>query len=262
MPEPLDLLADLIARARAAGADAADAVLVSGTSLSVQRRLGKTEHVERSEGRDLGLRVFLGQRAAIVSVQHDGSRQLQGAGRARRGDGAGGARGPLRRPRRHRRAAGAGRARSGGPDRADHRSSWWRAPPRPRRRRWRCRASPIRKAPRPASAGPRRSWSPRPGLPAASARTSHSVSATALAGAGTAMQRDYDYHSTVHLADLDDPAAIGRSAGGAGDRPAQPDAAGHRQAAGASTIRASPAACSAISPGRSTAPRWRAAPRS
>ena len=63
----LDLLADLIARARAAGADAADAVLISGTSLSVQRRLGKTEHVERSEGRDLGLRVFLGQQAAIVS---------------------------------------------------------------------------------------------------------------------------------------------------------------------------------------------------
>ena len=53
--------------ARAAGADAADAVLISGTSLGVQRRLGKTEHVERSEGRDLGLRVFLGKRAAIVS---------------------------------------------------------------------------------------------------------------------------------------------------------------------------------------------------
>src|ERR1700693_4506954 len=67
MTEPLDLLADLIARARAAGADAADAVLFAGTSLSVQRRLGKTEHVERSEGRDLGLRVFLGQRAAMVS---------------------------------------------------------------------------------------------------------------------------------------------------------------------------------------------------
>ena len=65
--DPLDLLADLIARARAAGADAADAVLISGTSLSVARRLGNTEHVERSEGRDLGLRVFLGQQAAIVS---------------------------------------------------------------------------------------------------------------------------------------------------------------------------------------------------
>src|SRR6478752_7542171 len=67
MAEALDLLADLIARARAAGADAADAVLISGTSLSVARRLGKTEHVERSEGRDLGLRVFLGQQVAIVS---------------------------------------------------------------------------------------------------------------------------------------------------------------------------------------------------
>ena len=45
------------------------------------------------------------------------------------------------------------------------------------------------------------------------ARTSHSVSASALAGTGTGMQRDHDYHATVHLADLDDPAAIGRSAG-------------------------------------------------
>src|SRR5215471_18473636 len=67
MQEPLDLLADLIGRARTAGADAADAVLISGTAIGVQRRLGKTEHVERSEGRDLGLRVFLGRRAAIVS---------------------------------------------------------------------------------------------------------------------------------------------------------------------------------------------------
>src|ERR1700679_1388964 len=64
----LDRLSDLIARARTAGADAADAVLVAGTSLSVARRLGKTEHVERSEGQDLGLRVFIGKQAAIVSA--------------------------------------------------------------------------------------------------------------------------------------------------------------------------------------------------
>ena len=67
MSDPMSLLADLITHARKAGADAADAVLISGTSLSVARRLGKTEHVERSEGQDLGLRVFVGQRAAIVS---------------------------------------------------------------------------------------------------------------------------------------------------------------------------------------------------
>ena len=93
--DALDLLADLIARARAAGADAADAVLIAGTSLGVQRRLGKTEHVERSEGRDLGLRVFLGKRAAIVSSTTIDPAGFRDAGRARRGDGPRGAGGPV-----------------------------------------------------------------------------------------------------------------------------------------------------------------------
>src|SRR5437764_7336235 len=63
----IDLLQDLIGRARKAGADAADAVLFEGTSLSHARRLGKTERLERSEGQDLGLRVFVGRQQAIVS---------------------------------------------------------------------------------------------------------------------------------------------------------------------------------------------------
>src|SRR5262245_11853437 len=63
----LDLLQDLIARARRAGADAADAVMFKGTSLSHARRLGKTEKLERSEGQDLGLRVFIGHQQAVVS---------------------------------------------------------------------------------------------------------------------------------------------------------------------------------------------------
>ena len=63
----LDLLSGLIGRARQAGADAADAVLFDSTSLSVSYRLGKLEHVERSEGGNLGLRVFIGKRMAIVS---------------------------------------------------------------------------------------------------------------------------------------------------------------------------------------------------
>ena len=41
----------------------------------------------------------------------------------------------------------------------------------------------------------------------------HSVSTAVLAGEGTGMERDYDYSSTVHGADLRDPAEIGRSAG-------------------------------------------------
>ncbi|MFM8615862.1 MAG: PmbA/TldA family metallopeptidase, partial [Alphaproteobacteria bacterium] len=63
----LDALADLIKAAKAAGADAADALLIASTSLSVERRLGAIEKLERSESLDLGLRVFVGKRQAIVA---------------------------------------------------------------------------------------------------------------------------------------------------------------------------------------------------
>jgi len=66
-PAALDLLADLIARARRAGADAADAVHFTGVSESASYRLGKTEDIERAEGNDLGLRVFIGKRQSFVS---------------------------------------------------------------------------------------------------------------------------------------------------------------------------------------------------
>jgi PmbA protein len=45
------------------------------------------------------------------------------------------------------------------------------------------------------------------------ARSSHSIAASVLAGSGVAMQVDGDHASTTHLADLDDPLAIGRVAG-------------------------------------------------
>src|SRR3954462_7237938 len=63
----LDLLHDLVGRALKAGADAADAGLFEGPSLSHARRLGKTEKLERSESQDLGLRVLVGKQQAIVS---------------------------------------------------------------------------------------------------------------------------------------------------------------------------------------------------
>ncbi len=63
----LDLLADLVARARTAGADAADAILTESLSSGVSWRMGKPEDVERSESRDVGLRVFVGQRQALTS---------------------------------------------------------------------------------------------------------------------------------------------------------------------------------------------------
>ena len=65
---PSDLLGDLLQRAKKAGADAADAMLVESGALAVTRRLGKLEKVERAESHDLGLRVFVGRRQAIVST--------------------------------------------------------------------------------------------------------------------------------------------------------------------------------------------------
>jgi PmbA protein len=208
----LDLLDDLIAQARAAGADAADAVLVSGASLSVQRRLGKTEHVERSEGQDLGLRVFLGQHAAIVSssaVAPSSFKELA------------------------ERAVAMARVvpedpYSGLADTA--------APPEPVALDLEDPSEPATEAlvaraataedaalavtgitnSEGAEAGFGRTevfLVTSAGFTGRLVRTSHSVSASAIAGAGTGMQRDYDYHSTVYLADLDDPTAIGRSAG-------------------------------------------------
>jgi PmbA protein len=62
------LLEVLIARARKAGAEAADAVRVDSAAVSVAQRLGKPEKLERAESRDLGLRVLIGKRQAIVST--------------------------------------------------------------------------------------------------------------------------------------------------------------------------------------------------
>jgi PmbA protein len=208
----LDLLADLIGRARAAGADAADAVLISGTSLGVQRRLGETEHVERSEGRDLGLRVFVGQRAAIVSAS-----SVDPAGFAALAERA------VAMARVVPEDPYAGLADTAATpdavalDLAD--------PAEPSTEALIARAALAEEAAlavpgitnsEGAEAGFGRTevyLATSAGFAGGLVRTSHSISASALAGTGTGMQRDYDYHSTVHLADLDDPATIGRSAG-------------------------------------------------
>ena len=72
--DALDMLGDLVKRAKQFGADAADAVLVNGVSLSLSQRLGQREKLERAEGSDLGLRVLVGKRQAIAS-SNDWSRE-------------------------------------------------------------------------------------------------------------------------------------------------------------------------------------------
>ncbi len=68
MAQDLAALTDrLLNQALKAGADAADVLAVDGTSVSIDVLDGRLEHAERSEGIDLGLRVLVGQKQAIVS---------------------------------------------------------------------------------------------------------------------------------------------------------------------------------------------------
>ena len=202
---------DLLRHARAAGADAADALLVAGTSVSVTRRMGQTENLERSEGRDLGLRVFVGQQSAIVSstaIDPAGFRSL--AERA------------------------VAMARVVPPDPYGGLAERMAAPEdvalqlddpaEPDVAALTDRAAAAEQAAldvpgitnsEGADAGYGRTeivLVTSDGFVGQYARTSHSVSATALAGSGTGMERDYDYSSAVHLSDLEDAAAIGREA--------------------------------------------------
>ncbi|MEO3998218.1 TldD/PmbA family protein [Mesorhizobium sp. CAU 1732] len=63
-----DLVSGLVEAAKRAGADASDAVAVRSRSTSVSVRLGKVEETESSESDDVSLRVFIGKRVASVSA--------------------------------------------------------------------------------------------------------------------------------------------------------------------------------------------------
>jgi PmbA protein len=211
--DDLDLLADLIARARAAGADAADALLVAGTSLGVQRRLGQTEHLERSENRDLGLRVFVGLRQAVVS-----STAVDPAGFSTLAERA------VAMARVVPEDPYAGLAELAAPP-DDVAPLELDDPAEPEAAALVARAAAAEEAAlavpgvtnsEGAEAGYGRAVMvlvSSAGFAGRYARSSHSVSASVLAGSGTSMQRDYDYATSVHLSDLDDAAGIGRSAG-------------------------------------------------
>ena len=68
MKNTLETLAQsALAAALKAGADSADVITLEGRSVSVDMREGTLEQAERAEGTDLGLRVMVGQRQAMVS---------------------------------------------------------------------------------------------------------------------------------------------------------------------------------------------------
>src|SRR5499433_390914 len=78
----MDLAERLVATARRVGADAADAVAVRSMSSSVEIRDGAVEESQRSESDDVGLRVFVGRRQAVVSTNDIAADAAQLAERA------------------------------------------------------------------------------------------------------------------------------------------------------------------------------------
>ena len=72
-----DLAQRLVEAAKKAGADAADAVAVRGVSQGVEIRDGRVEESERSEGDDVGLRVLVGRRQAVVSTRAGSERESE-----------------------------------------------------------------------------------------------------------------------------------------------------------------------------------------
>jgi PmbA protein len=208
-----NLLADLINWAKAAGADAADALYVNGESISVAQRMGKREKLESSEGRDLGLRVFVGQRQAFVSSTDFTPASLRTlAGRA-----VDMARAVPEDP-----VCGIAPEEllaTGWPDLdLDDRH-------RPSAKALLAMAAEAEDAARAVrgvtnSEGADASWGRTSVMLAASngfsggyRRSGYSLSCAVLGGEGTAMERDYEWSSAVHLEDLMSPARVGRNAG-------------------------------------------------
>ncbi|MEM6745023.1 MAG: DNA gyrase modulator, partial [Pseudomonadota bacterium] len=71
-----DICAEMLDAAKAAGAEAADALAIYSESLSADVRAGGLEQAERAEGVDVGIRVFLGRRQATVSASDASSATL------------------------------------------------------------------------------------------------------------------------------------------------------------------------------------------
>jgi PmbA protein len=212
----LDRLDRLLSLARAAGADAADAVYFGEASTAVGVRLGKLEDIGRSEGEEIGLRLFLGRRSAHVSVSDLSSaalaeavaRALAMAAQATEDAFAGLApeerlaRGPFADFDLFDRAVealGAARLQAMALEAEDA-----------------ARAVPGVTNSEGGSATAGHSVSALAtshGFRGAARGTSVSTSAVVVAGEGADMQRDYDWHQARHLADLEAPSTLGSRAG-------------------------------------------------
>ena len=209
-----DRAAALIAIARRAGADAADAVVSGQSSEGVQVRLGSLEDVERSESEHLDLRVFVGRRSASIgSSDFSDAALTELATRA------------VAMARLAPEDAYAGLAPAellaAGPFEPLDLSDDAELGPAALRELAEACEDAARAVPGVtnsegggASAGTRSfALVTSDGFAGSFGGTSRQLSASVIAGEGSGMQRDYAYRVAHHLADLPTPEEIGRQAG-------------------------------------------------
>jgi len=214
-PEAARRIAEnLVQRGIRAGATAADALYVADRSSAVQVRLGELEDVSRSEGESIGLRLFVGQRSATAASSDLSDEALATlvdrcaamAHEAPEDPYSGLAPGEL--------------LQSG--DAIDLDSEDLREPPpdalKARALEAEMAALAIAGVTNSSGCGASASASTialatSGGFSGAYRSTGHSVSASVVAGEGSTMQRDHDWHSARHLEDLDPAEEIGRRAG-------------------------------------------------
>ncbi len=213
-------LADLTARtldlARKAGAEAADVLVVEGTSISIDVRNGRLEQAERAEQIDLGLRVFIGKQLAVVSssdVRDEALTRMAERAVAMAKEAPSDPFAGLAEPEELARDTDVSRLElvdpTPEPDPATLEAEARRAEAAAREVQGVTQIDS-------ASAGYGRRQvhlAASNGFSAGFARSDRALSCVAISGTGTAMERDYDYDSRVFAADLRSAEDIGRTAG-------------------------------------------------
>lgn len=210
-----DLSEQILTAARRAGADAADAIAVDGTSVSITVREGALEQAERSEGVDIGLRVFVGERQACVSssdTKPDTLTQMAERAVAMAKEAPEDPHAGLADPDQLATNLDTGTLElfdpSDEPDPAMLQEDATRAEAAALRNK---DISQVQSAS--AGYGRRRiHLAATNGFSAGYARSDRGLSCVAISGTGTGMERDYDYDSRVFQADLRDADDIGRIA--------------------------------------------------
>ncbi len=213
MTDHLNFLGDIIGKAIAKGASAADALLVDSVSQDVSVRYGKLEKLERSASADMGLRVFAGKKQAVVSASYSNLTEIDAMVERAVAMAKASPEDPFC-GLADKSASLSGEHKSHNADSADigeeKLQAWAKAAEDA--------AQAVKGVTKSEGGDAHASRSKvylvnSNGLMGEYDQSSFSVAASVIAGEGTGMERDYDYSATVFHNDMVSPEIIGRKAG-------------------------------------------------